>query len=1446
LACNIRPPFNGYAETFINGTVSMGTRVDGATVTATSLDDPNFVVGTGVTDVNGNYRLSSRRKSGEMTVYLYQGDAMICATGGTVVDIASGVRVPMGDIELCSVIEGLDDGEFIVNISPWSTLAVARMRYLMQRAKLDPPESWHQGARAVADYIGCANPGVAATELLIADTADPTKTTEGGTGTLGTAEILGIIEGGRSMSARMVSEHLGLQPGTRINTVTLLQTMIDDLTADGLLDGADTLGPLDIRGYPMTASFYRADPLGLVQGLRHFVLDPANATGFGLADVKDLLACLPATQSPIVLGAPEEIDVIAPVVEFLAPRDGDVVASSVAVLLQATDDEAVKVIEVTQGLQCLDAVTTEITDLSATVAATLDVGNLADGEVHLAATAADAAANVGTAEITVIIDRSVPVVRIVKPAPGEVLSGIVEIEVEAEDPHAIASLMITSPSGEGDVDLTNGTVVVTWDTTLELDGPYIISASAYDTVGNGPGVTSTTVMLDNLSEGRISGVVALESPLVGAIVYAQPLDPETRTIKPSVAQAVTAEDGSYNLTMPDNLGGSFVLTAKGTASTYRSAATGALVTFDSSDELRTAVKYTPSIDGTVIRDVNIHGVTTLIVARALADTVEWEAAVTRAASLFSAHYQVDNAMVIAPASMLEDATAANDGAQKIGLLHAGWAYLGGRVAVTEGVALTALPTTKVVERLVVDLGNLILDGRDGGQRTIYFTPEHQEKVRTDTCRIDQAQAIAEWLEEAPLGGAIVENLSGLRVDQYDSPSGWLWDMAGDTEEELFGPEAPKPFDFAGPEMTSTLTPPCSAAPVRGLVKLSVVATDPSGIRDVTTKIDGASSGAIAFQDGLLPGFVIGTIDTTLMLDGHHTITVSATDLANNLTESDLDLWVDNTRPTVEFVAPELTNKTTVDLVVTARDNTAVVAVTVSVGNEQLPVIVPSSEQFTLPVSIVCNASTVVSITATDSAGNEPTEPAMHTIHCDNIPPKLVRQKSSYVPENKVTATYGANGVITYTTPSGQDQDLAAFPWTPISKLVKYFNRLDEGSDNLPSIALTAVDEGPSGAPYTPSEELVVEYRYFSGTTLRRDWSPAYVVATAPLLQIVIPISYQALSDNLADSLTSPNMTHRVEVRVLDSAGNIGPGPTPPSGSDDGLFEFELALRAPPIWYSDCQLESQIEDYRVADHTLELLFRAGAAVPFGRGSLKWDLGPTFVGLPQLEANNVLLKLAPARVRIEVPSITVTKEVISGFVTDCGGGGLGPCTCILPPYDFDESHQLSPTWSPTLPCISGFYPMGWHTVDQPYAPDVEEAQVAVKSAGYGIEPDANGKFPLAASSLRMGKVVISETLAQPTLSLSGEGLTSYLYPWEQGPSGYVMPGEPKFVIDVRRLPWLEPGQFSDRGQTAKYRLSRLMRAMSFFGEIFSISASLGTKTIEIQRSPTCAAELVYLAD
>jgi len=102
---------------------------------------------------------------------------------------------------------------------------------------------------------------------------------------------------------------------------------------------------------------------------------------------------------------------------------------------------------------------------------------------------------------------------------------------------------------------------------------------------------------------------------------------------------------------------------------------------------------------------------------------------------------------------------------------------------------------------------------------------------------------------------------------------------------------------------------------------------------------------------------------------------------------------------------------------------------------------------------------------------------------------------------------------------------------------------DLDSNDFVSLKFSPTDPVGTGV-FTTNNNLVVDYQYYKGGSLKRDWSP--VPINYPSLSLMqIPLVTEYLSNDWY--LTTKDEIHKVRIRAVDEAGNIG------------YIEFELSF-----------------------------------------------------------------------------------------------------------------------------------------------------------------------------------------------------------------------------------------------------------------------------------------------
>ena len=188
------------------------------------------------------------------------------------------------------------------------------------------------------------------------------------------------------------------------------------------------------------------------------------------------------------------IDNVAPTVGIAFPAVNEEVSGVVRVRVTVSSD-TINRVEVFAGSQFID---TAVWDPEASeYVLDWDTGLLVNGPVTLSARAFDTAGNAGVSldRPVVVHDTAPPTVTWVEPAVGALLRGSVQLGATATDNGVVTRVDFRA----GTMILATDTYVpyqVTWDTTGRVDGPVVLTATAFDMANLG-GPASRTVTVDN-------------------------------------------------------------------------------------------------------------------------------------------------------------------------------------------------------------------------------------------------------------------------------------------------------------------------------------------------------------------------------------------------------------------------------------------------------------------------------------------------------------------------------------------------------------------------------------------------------------------------------------------------------------------------------------------------------------------------------------------------------------------------------------------------------------------------------------------------------------------------------------------------------------------------------------------------------------------------------------
>ena len=224
-------------------------------------------------------------------------------------------------------------------------------------------------------------------------------------------------------------------------------------------------------------------------------------------DAVDLLAELPP-------------DTLPPVVKIISPKDGAVVSGTQTIVVDATDDRGVAVVDVYLEGELLGTVPMEPWELL------WDTTALATGNYRLVAVASDEAGNIAQDEVEVLIQGSCDEsgdcppksVKIITPVAGSTVCGTVTIEATAQDDNGLAEVEFFVDGDSLGVDVESP-YQKDWETTGDSKGEHQLKVIARDSSGQ-EAFATISVLVDN-SGGSCDNLpnVVIEQPVDSEYVY---------------------------------------------------------------------------------------------------------------------------------------------------------------------------------------------------------------------------------------------------------------------------------------------------------------------------------------------------------------------------------------------------------------------------------------------------------------------------------------------------------------------------------------------------------------------------------------------------------------------------------------------------------------------------------------------------------------------------------------------------------------------------------------------------------------------------------------------------------------------------------------------------------------------------------------------------------------
>jgi chitinase len=261
------------------------------------------------------------------------------------------------------------------------------------------------------------------------------------------------------------------------------------------------------------------------------------------------------------------VDTTAPAAFIATPVGGSILNGSAAVSVAASDNVAVTRVELYLDNALLATVT------AAPYSFSWNTAKVANGNYTLLAKAYDAAGNSTQSSpvaLQVFNDLSSPSIALLSPAPGSTVGGVLPVNVAASDDVAVTKVEFYL-NGQLHSALATAPYTFNWNTTLLANGPYTLSALAYDGSGNlGRSAefkvtvfndsTVPVVSIDPVGSATPAGSVTLtglvrDNDAVGSV---------TVQLGSGLAQPATVSGGTWSLTVSGLSAGTIPITVVAT------------------------------------------------------------------------------------------------------------------------------------------------------------------------------------------------------------------------------------------------------------------------------------------------------------------------------------------------------------------------------------------------------------------------------------------------------------------------------------------------------------------------------------------------------------------------------------------------------------------------------------------------------------------------------------------------------------------------------------------------------------------------------------------------------------------------------------------------------------------------------------------------------------------
>jgi subtilisin family serine protease len=204
-------------------------------------------------------------------------------------------------------------------------------------------------------------------------------------------------------------------------------------------------------------------------------------------------------------------DTTPPQVSLTSPAGGAVLSGAISVTATATDAYMVTRVEFYDGTTLLG------TDTTAPYSVSWNTRNSTNGSHSLTAVAVDDDGNAGTSAAVVVTldnDFTAPVTSITSPSSGATLIGTVVVYTTASDAKGVTRTELYAGTRLLGTSYSASSTFY-WDTLAEPTGEYILTAKAYDAVGN---VGTSEPVAVTVARDTAPPSVTITSPTAGATV----------------------------------------------------------------------------------------------------------------------------------------------------------------------------------------------------------------------------------------------------------------------------------------------------------------------------------------------------------------------------------------------------------------------------------------------------------------------------------------------------------------------------------------------------------------------------------------------------------------------------------------------------------------------------------------------------------------------------------------------------------------------------------------------------------------------------------------------------------------------------------------------------------------------------------------------------------------